>query len=172
MKRQKRKAQRTNKKSNPVATTATTAEAEATPTRRGFLKKARNGAIATFVVGTGGWFAIKDVCATMCEHDLSKIGNGLPAVVQIHDPQCPRCVALQREARDAMCELDSDKLQFLVANIRSEEGRKLAAAHGVGNVTLLLFDAKGRRRDIVAGPNESDYLTKVFQRHLARFGNS
>ena len=34
--------------------------------------------------------------ATIREGDLSQIGNGTPTVVQIHDPQCPRCVALVR----------------------------------------------------------------------------
>ena len=108
----------------------------------------------------------------MREHDLSLIGNGIPAVVQIHDPQCQRCVALQRETRDALCEFDESELQFLVANIRSEEGRALAAAHGVGHVTLLLFDASGQRRAVLAGSNESEYLAAAFRRHIARSGGS
>ena len=73
---------------------------------------------------------------------------------------------------EALCNLDESKLQFLVANIRTTEGRQLAATHGVGHVTLLLFDASGQRRAVLAGLNESEYLTEAFRRHLAKFGNS
>ena len=142
-----------------------------TPTRRAVLKSIRTGAVATIVGGGASWFLIDSVRATMREQDLSRIGNGVPAVVQIHDPQCRQCVALQREAREALCEFDDSKLQFLVANIRSPEGRRLAATHGVGHVTLVLFDASGQKRGVLAGPNESEYLTDAFRRHLARFGN-
>ncbi|MDD9878259.1 MAG: thioredoxin family protein [Magnetovibrio sp.] len=167
MKRKKHKAKRQpNPQSPPPAV-----KAAAEPTRRDFLRTARKGALIAVVAGGGGWFVVNDVRATMREHDLTQIGNGTPTVVQIHDPECPRCVALQRETRDALCELGDDKLQFVVANIRSAKGAELARAHGVGNVTLLLFDGEGRRRDILAGPAESDYLAARFRQHLARYGD-
>ncbi len=108
----------------------------------------------------------------MREQDLTQIGNGNPTIVQIHDPQCSQCVALQREARDALCEIGDANLQYVVANIRSTEGRQLAAAHGVGHVTLILFDGEGKRRRVLAGPNKRDYLTVAFRRHLKRYGKS
>lgn len=168
MKRQKRKSRRSNKKNRDQP--AGVEVSDKAPTRRAFLKNIRTGAVAALVGGGVSWYLIDTVRATMREGDLSRIGNGTPAVVQIHDPQCPRCVALQREARDALCNFDESELQFLVANIRSAEGRNLAAAHGVGHVTLLLFDATGRRRAVLTGPNESEYLTGAFRRHLARLG--
>ena len=168
MKRQKRKSKSPSKRNNsqpaPVAADS--------PTRRDFLRKARNGAIATLVVGGGGWFMVDQVRATIREQDLSRIGNGIPTVVQIHDPQCRQCVALQKEARNAVCNFGDGELQFVVANIRSQEGGQLAAAHGVGHVTLLLFDGAGQRRAVLSGPNKSDYLTDAFRLHLARHGNS
>lgn len=170
MKRQKRRNKRPNR-SAPKARARTTIPNEV-PARRVFLRKIRNGAVATLVVGTGGWFLIGKVRATMREQDLTQIGNGNPTVVQIHDPQCSQCVALQREARDALCEIGSADLQYVVANIRSSEGRKLASAHGVGHVTLLLFDGEGNRRSILAGPNKSDYLADMFRSHLKRYGKS
>ncbi len=168
MKRQKRRNKRPNRAAaKPKARTETTAAA---PARRVFLQKIRNGAVATLVVGTGGWFLIGKVRATMREQDLTQIGNGNPTVVQIHDPQCSQCVALQRETRDALCDIGSTDLQYVVANIRSAEGRQLAAAHGVGNVTLLLFDGEGKRRGILTGPNTKAYLTDMFRSHLKRHG--
>ena len=168
MKRQRNKSRRPSKSNRNQPAGAEIFEKR--PARRAFLKKLRTGAVATIVGGSGSWLLINEVRATMREHDLSRIGNGIPAVVQIHDPQCPRCVTLQREARDALCNFDDTELQFLVANIRSAEGRELAATHGVGHVTLLLFDASGQRREVLAGPNESEYLTSAFRRHLARSG--
>lgn len=170
MKRQKRRSRRPNRKNRTRSVGVE--ESEKTPTRRAFLKSIRTGAVATIVGGGVSWFLIDEVRATIRERDLSRIGNGVPTVVQIHDPQCPRCVALQREAREALCNLDESKLQFVVANIRTAEGRKLAATHGVGHVTLLLFDASGQKRAVLAGSNESEFLTEAFRRHLARFGNS
>jgi thiol-disulfide isomerase/thioredoxin len=141
------------------------------PSRREFINKIRNAGIATVVVGGGGWLVVDDVRATMLEHDLSRIGNGIPSIVQIHDPQCPTCMALQREVRDAMCEFEGQQLQYLVANIRQEEGRKLATTNGVAHVTLLLFDKNGRRRDVLVGPNQSDYLKDIFRLHVKKYGD-
>ena len=71
-----------------------------------------------------------------------------------------------------MEDFEEGELQFLVANIRSPEGGQLAAEHGVGNVTLLLFDGNGRRRSVLAGSNTSDVLKRAFRRHLAKSGAS
>ncbi len=168
MKRQKRRNKRPNR--SAAKARVRTEPAAAAPARRVFLRKIRNGSVAALVVGTGGWFLIGKVRATMREQDLTQIGNGKPTVVQIHDPQCSQCVALQREARDALCEIGDADLQYVVANIRSTEGRQLAAAHGVGHVTLLLFDGEGKRRGVLAGPNKREYLTDMFRSHLKRYG--
>lgn len=180
MKRQKRKGKRPGKSSRPASapasapTTAPAASAggEDAPSRRDFLRKVRNGGIALAVVGGGSWYLVDTVRASMREHDLSRIGNGVPTVVQIHDPQCPQCVALQRETRDALCEFDGGQLQYVIANIRSPEGRQLATTHRVGHVTLLLFDPAGERRATLSGPKDADYLVAAFRRHVTRYGNT
>jgi len=168
MKQQKHKL---SKKKNQTGTHSNAASKKA-PTRRDFLSNVRNGAIAAAVVVGGAWFIVDDVMATLDEHDLTRLGNGIPTIIQIHDPQCPKCIALQRETRKALENFDEGKLQYLVANIRSSEGRALAATHEVAHVTLLLFDAKGRRQQILAGQNRSDYLTEVFMQHLAKYSNN
>lgn len=168
MKRQKQKSKHLKTKNqNGKAPAQASGKA---PTRRDFFNKVRNGVIAAVVVGGGGWFVADEVMATVQEHDLTKLGNGVPTVVQIHDPQCPKCVALQREARKALENFEEDQLQYLVANIRSPEGRALAATHGVSHVTLLLFDAAGKNRQVLAGQNRSDYLTEAFQKHVDKYG--
>ena len=166
MKRQKRKT--TPKKKQAKVAGAEPAEATAprkrAASRRDLLQNIGYGAIGLGIVGGGGWYFISTVQAGIAEQDLSRLGNGIPTVVQIHDPQCPRCRALQREAREALSELDSDEIQYLVANIRQPEGRALAAAHGVSHVTLLLFNGRGRQVGVLVGENRSDFLEAEFRR--------
>ncbi len=159
------KAQAAGKPATPQA------EAPA-PGRRGFMKIAGTIGLATVVVGAGGWFFVDDVMSTQLEHDLSRIGNGMPAIVQIHDPQCPKCTALQREARTALSELDNPDLQYVVANIRSREGKAYADRHGVAHVTLLLLDGSGKVRNTLTGPHSSAALLQAFSRHMQRFGGA
>ena len=137
--------------------------------RRDLLRFARNWGLFLAAAGGGGWYLADEVMATITEQDLSKIGNGIPAIVQIHDPQCSRCLELQRETRKAMKAFSGEELQYLVANIRSAKGRKLATTHGVGHITLVLFDGRGDRKQVIHGINRSDYLKQVFRTHVSRF---
>ena len=139
-----------------------------TTSRREFLATLSNAGLIVAASGGVGWYLIDEVCATTRENDLTRIGNGIPAVVQIHDPECPRCRALQKEARDAMSGFNENELQYLVANIRLTKGRQLATKHGVGHITLLLFDGKGNRRGVLVGQNTSDYLEDAFRDHVTR----
>ena len=174
MKRQKRRTASKKKQGNPTdaQTAAPAAPGKRRRSRRDFLENLGYGALGLAVVGGGGWYLASNVYAGIIEQDLSRIGNGLPTVVQIHDPECPRCRALQREAREAMSQLDADEIQFLVANIRQSEGQELAAAHGVGHVTLLLFDGNGTRRSILRGETSSEILLGEFKRLIRRSKSS
>jgi len=168
MRRQKRKNTRPSKKNGPAHQQAS-ATPEA-PTRRDFFAKTRNGVIAAaaVVVGVTGWYLVDEIRATIQEGYLTRIGNGIPTIVQIHDPQCPKCVALQQETRDALSNFEDGKLQYLVANIRTVEGKMLDTSHGVGHVTLLLLDGQGRKLNTLVGSNTGRYLTEMFRDHLSR----
>jgi hypothetical protein len=146
-----------SKKKAPIA---------AEPTRRDTLKLLRNGGIGVLAVGAVGYFGVGSYQAYAAEHDLSRVGQGSPVVVQIHDPSCPICTALQKEARQAVKALD-DEMVFLVADITTDVGRKFAVSYGVGHVTLLLFDGAGTRKQTLQGMRESEELTPIFQEHFA-----
>ena len=109
-----------------------------------------------------------EVRATIQEGDLTRIGNGIPTIVQIHDPQCPKCVALQQETRDALSNFEDGKLQYLVANIRTVEWKMLATSHAVSHVTLLLLNEQSRKLITLVGSNTSRYLTEMFRGYLSR----
>lgn len=164
MKRQKRKAKAAGSQNTPPQTGG--ANAPKKSDRRAALRRFGEWGLLGAVVMAGGVYAIGHVSATIGELDLSRIGNGMPTIVQVHDPNCPRCVELQGEARDALAEFEDGELQYLVANIRSESGRDFAQEHGVGHVTLILFDGEGRRRDVLVGNNSSEILTREFRRLL------
>lgn len=101
----------------------------------------------------------------MAEEDLSRIGRGVPTVVQVHDPSCPTCRALQKEARAAMVGFGDGELQYLVANLSTREGQSFAGQHGVGKITLLIFDRRGQRQKILSGPNTREQLQRIFAAH-------
>lgn len=134
--------------------------------RRDFLRLARNGAIGLAAVGGIGLFFVQKVRGSIHEHDLSRVGNGTPTIVQIHDPQCPLCVALQRETRDVLGEFDENELDYVVANIRSTEGSGFASRHAVPHVTLLLFDGTGQLKATLRGQRQSRELKVAFRQLL------
>lgn len=137
-------------------------------TRRDMLGLAKFGAMTGAVVLGGGYYFVSSVMAGIAESDLSKLGNGIPTIVQVHDPGCPSCRILQRQARAALENFDEDDIQYLVANLDSQDGRRFAGQYAAGRVTLLLFDGQGRLRDRVQGETPEPTLTAVFQRHLRR----
>lgn len=134
--------------------------------RRKTLALIRNGGIAAAMLGGVGLFSVNAVRATIAEQDLSKIGNGTPAIVQIHDPSCAMCTELQRETRKALRSFDDSQVNYLVANIHSEDGSALAARHRAQHVTLLLFDGDGQVRQVLEGVRQRDELQAHFEAHL------
>lgn len=88
--------------------------------------------------------------------------NGRPTVVQIHDPQCTLCVALQRETKRAVRVFDDQQLDYVIANITSAKGRAFASRYGISRVTLLLFDGSGELRDVLHGQHDDSELREAF----------
>ncbi len=161
MKKQSKKVIR-----KPKQKSSTSGQSGSTLNRRTFLKFGRVAAIAVPVLGVAGYFSVQSVQATICEADLSKIGNGRPAIVQIHDPNCPVCRTLQKQSRKALKSFEDGSFEFLVANIKTAEGGALAANHGVPHVTLLLFDGRGEMVQIVRGTSSVEELREIFGAHL------
>lgn len=133
-------------------------------TRRRLLGRLGYGALGVVVFGGAGLWGARHVQAINAEHDLSRLGQGIPVVVQVHDPKCPVCQSLQRQARKALRAFGEDEILYLVANIRTPDGDRFAARHGVPHVTLLLFDGQGNLHDILQGPREADALRPAFER--------
>lgn len=130
------------------------------------------GQIATFgiggavLVGGGGVFAM-DFRKKLQEQDLSVIGQGTPVLLQIHDPQCPNCTALQRQTRRALRAFDEEELIYRVANIQTPEGAARQRLEALPTVTLALFDGDGARVHVIEGVTPAEDLIDAFREHLA-----
>lgn len=165
MKKRKNKTTRKKEGAGPrVRSVGRTSPRRVARSRRSFLRNIAVCAVVAGLVSGGGWYVSRGVQAGIAEQDLSLLGNGVPTVVQVHDPQCPRCRALKRETREAISRFEDGTIQYLVANIRQRQGRRFAAKHHVGHITLLLFDGNGRRRGVLAGERKRDVLVNEFRK--------
>lgn len=135
--------------------------------RRNVLRMARNGVIGLGVVGAIGFYFVQNVSSTMHEHDLKRVGNGKPTIVQIHDPQCSSCVALQRETKQALKNFDDEDLDYVIANIKTPEGRDFANRYGAQHVTLLLFDKDGALQGVLQGQRGRGELQFAFEQLIS-----
>tara|TARA_Y100001970_G_C14149023_1_gene811580 strand:+ start:397 stop:612 length:216 start_codon:yes stop_codon:yes gene_type:complete len=57
-----------------------------------------------------------------------------------------------------------DKIQFLVANLNSREGRMFAEYYNVGRVTLLFFEPDGTKIFSINNELDSQKLRNIFNR--------
>lgn len=153
------------KKAQSVKATSQPAEKAAAPSRRTVLGWVGMGALGVGVLGGGGAWAVSSFNRSVDERDLSRVGKGRPSVVQIHDPQCPICNALQRETRKALGTMDGEAPIYLIADITQTEGAVFAQRHSVPHVTLLLFDADGKRMQTLTGSRTRDELEPIFEKH-------
>ena len=160
----KPKKQARNKKTRPAHNTT----APADENKRRTLSFLTKSAIGLCIAGGTGAYFYNAYQNDLAERDLSKIGNGKPAIVQIHDPNCPMCNALQKNARSALLNFEDGDLEYLVANIRTSKGRQFANQHNVPHVTLLLFNKRGRLENILQGVRGEDELVTVFKQLLKK----
>ncbi|MEM6587272.1 MAG: hypothetical protein AAF641_02400 [Pseudomonadota bacterium] len=135
------------------------------PARRSFLARSGKWLVGVAVLGGAAGFGVSAVRATAREQDLSRVGQGIPTVVQIHDPSCSLCTALQKEARRALKGIDPDTMNYVVANVKTEEGREFANRHRQPHVTLMLMDPDGEPVQILNGPQDGDDLRVLFEAH-------
>ncbi|MEM8654384.1 MAG: thioredoxin family protein [Pseudomonadota bacterium] len=125
------------------------------------------GAVASALVLGGGFWGVSSFRTYAAEHDLSRVGDGSLAIVQIHDPQCPTCTALQKQTRKALRGMDGCGLTYLVADVNTDEGAAFARRFNAPHVTLLLFDGQGEMKRRVQGMQQAAHLAEVFAAHKA-----
>jgi uncharacterized protein HemX len=155
----KNKSKPKNKK---AATQNVAAGNDVDKTKRKTLSTLRNSAIGLVLAGGAGTYLYGAYQADLKERDLTQVGRGKPTIVQIHDPNCPMCTALQKATRSALQNFEEDELKYLVANIKTAKGREFANQHNAPHVTLLLFDKRGKLQNILQGVRNEEELKTVF----------
>ncbi len=102
-------------------------------------------------------------------HDLSSVGTGVPAVVQVHDITCPVCSELRANVESIEDEFSDEELVIRVADIATDEGLAFARQHTTNRrVTLLFLDGDGTLVDERVGLRSSQELREAFIAHSRR----
>ncbi len=163
------KKSRTNKRKQAQVAKQADVSA-AVPNRRAILKMAGGGALGVLALGGAGYAGRGWYLVYAAEHDLTRIGQGKPVVVQVHDPTCTICTALQGEARAALRDFGECDMLYLIADIKQDAGFAFQAKHNVPHVTLVLFDGAGEVQQVVTGMRDSAELRTIFAGHFAAHG--
>jgi hypothetical protein len=101
-------------------------------------------------------------------HDLSQVGAGVPAVVQVHDFTCPVCTELRETVQGIEDEFDDDRLLIRVADVHSDDGLDFVARYTTARrATLLFIDEDGELVDVRTGAASAGALRRHFERHIA-----
>ncbi len=98
--------------------------------------------------------------------DLSRIGQGQPALVLAIDSNYSGGASVM-ELLNTVRHDFAGSVQFLVASMALPNGQNFARQHQVGDGSVLLFDAQGRRVAVIHGPRTPDELRQVLRQALA-----
>jgi len=131
--------------------------------RRGALKRVGLYTGGAVVLAACGAAFARDFQVKLAEGDLTKIGRGKPTIVQIHDPSCQLCRALQRETRAALADCD-ESYDYLVANVKTQQGAEFQRRMGQPHVTLALLNGDGTPLHFVNGVTPAETLKATFGR--------
>ncbi len=164
----KSRKQKSNAHKNKVASNKGATNSSIDKSKRNTLTTFRNSALGLAVVGGAGAYFYGAYQKDLEERDLTKIGRGKPAVVQIHDPGCQLCATLQSETRKAVSNFEAEEVNFLVANVRTQKGREFANKYNVPHVTLLLFNKRGKLENILQGVRREEELTNIIGSLIAK----
>ena len=132
----------------------------------------RTGAIAARRSSKGRWIAAGVLLLSALlivlnlprgySDDLSRIGNGKPALVLLRDKNAVQSFDLL-EVMDQVRDRNAGRVEFLLTEFDSPGGRSLAAS-GAVPVTLDVFDAQGKLREVLAPPQTAASVQQAIDR--------
>jgi hypothetical protein len=98
--------------------------------------------------------------------DLSAVGRGVPAVVQVHDATCPVCTELRANVDRIDHRFSDDELLIRIADVHTDAGVEFAARYTTARrATLLFIDGGGELVEVHTGALEPRDLEILFERH-------
>ena len=120
--------------------------------------------LAVIFVIVGGIVMYMKISAA--KEDLTRVGQGIPMVVQVHDYNCTPCLLLQKEVKQALKSFDKNELGYVIADLNKIEAGRFARLHGAGQTTLLFFDSRGRMKQRLYGVRTAEALENVIKEVL------
>jgi hypothetical protein len=97
--------------------------------------------------------------------DLTRIGKGKAAVVLVRDKSAVQSFDLM-EVMNGIRDHYSDKAEFLLTDFNTPEGRAFMTANGAAKVTVVVFDAKGNKVNILFPPQNADSMQQAIDAAL------
>ncbi|MFW6251167.1 MAG: thioredoxin family protein [Alkalispirochaetaceae bacterium] len=97
-------------------------------------------------------------------NDLSQVGKGVPAVVQVHDNTCPVCTELRATVERIEGDFSDETLLIRVADVHTEEGLEFAGRYtDARRATLLYIDGDGNLVNEISGAQGEAALRRTFR---------
>jgi hypothetical protein len=91
--------------------------------------------------------------------DLSRIGKGKAAVVLVRDKDAVESLELMNVLNDIRGQY-AGRVEFLLTDYDTPEGRAFMAANNAARITLVLFDAGGKQVKVLTAPQTAASLQK------------
>lgn len=123
--------------------------------RKGIIKFCIIGLL--LVTGVAAWGYMSNE-SYQKEHDLSRIGKGKVAVVQVSDPNCKPCKRLEGVVNRVKG--DFSDVYFKTADLSTEKGKAFADKQGVSFTTLVFFDKLGRKKEVLTGVSTKEQISQ------------
>lgn len=114
-----------------------------------------------------GWFAITNLVDKPLSADLSKVGQGKPALVlafESHSGAGTMAMDLVNQVRDNY----EPEVEFLVADLGTPKGKAFASRYGLQNGTGVLLDGDGSRVSKRSLTTDAAQLRQWLDRDLER----
>jgi hypothetical protein len=89
--------------------------------------------------------------------DLSRIGKGQPAVVLVRDKNAVQSFDLMN-VLEGIRDLYAGRVEFLLTDFDTPEGRAFVTANKAARATLVLFDANGKPLKVLYAPQTAESI--------------
>lgn len=87
--------------------------------------------------------------------DLSRVGKGKAAVVLVRDKNAVQSFDLM-EVMNGIRDQYAGRVEFLLTDFDTPEGKAFIAANNAARITLVLFDANGKLVKVLAPPQTAE----------------
>ena len=137
------------------------------PTGRAWLK----WLLGLLIGGAAAFYIVQQLPGQGYPTDLSRVGAGTPTLVLARDGGFIGGAEVMELMNDMRADYTS-RMDFLVTNLKLQEGANFAAQHGARDGSVMFFDSEGRRRGVMHMPPNAATLRAAIDKVLAAEGRA